>query len=72
MDRFATDTTVGLVPTFITMGLLYLVFMMFGVFTVRVPPTDWKPAGYVPATTQKKLVTSANVDADTAIRTPQF
>ena len=30
------------------MGALYFVFMMFGVFTVRVPAEGWKPAGYVP------------------------
>lgn len=47
MDRFSTPATVSLVPTFVTLGLLYFVFMMFGVFTVRVPPAGWKPAGYV-------------------------
>ncbi len=72
MDRFATDSTPGLVPTFITLGIVYFAFMMFGVFSVRVPPADWKPAGYVPSTTAKKLVTTAAVNADTAIRTPQF
>lgn len=72
MNRFSTDTSVGVAPTFVTMGILYFVFMMFGVFTVRVPPPNWKPAGYVAPTTAKKLVTNANVDADTAIRTPQF
>ena len=41
-------------------------------FTVRVPPANWKPAGYVAPTKAKRLVTNANVDADTAIRTPQF
>ena len=72
MNRFATETTVGVAPTFVTMGIIYFVFMMFGVFTVRVPPANWKPAGYVAPTTAKKLVTNAHVDADTAIRTPQF
>ncbi len=72
MNRFGTDASVGVAPTFVTMGIIYFVFMMFGVFTVRVPPANWKPAGYVVPTTTKKLVTNANVDADTAIRTPQF
>jgi hypothetical protein len=72
MNLYSTPTSVGVAPTFVTMGVLYFVFIMFGVFTVRVPPKNWAPAGYVPPTTQKKLVTSAHVDAGTAIRTPQF
>ena len=72
MNRFATDTSVGVAPTLFTMGIIYFVFMMFGVFTVRVPPENWKPAGYVAPTSSRKLVTNANVDADTAVRTPQF
>ena len=72
MNAYATPTSVGVAPTFVTMGILYFVFMMFGVFTVRVPPANWKPAGYVASASTKKLVTNANVDADTAIRTPQF
>src|SRR5882757_7128067 len=31
--------------TMITMGILYFIFMMFGVFTIRVPPDGWKPTG---------------------------
>ena len=31
--------------TWVTMGLLYFVFMMFGVFTIRVPREGWKPDG---------------------------
>ncbi len=30
--------------TFLTMGVIYFVFMMFGVFTIRVPAQGWKPA----------------------------
>ena len=72
MNRFSTPTSVGVAPTLFTLGIIYFVFMMFGVFTVRVPPENWKPAGYVAPTTSKKLITNANVDADTAVRTPQF
>src|ERR1700712_4134725 len=32
--------------TFIAMGVLYFLFMMFGVFMIRVPAEDWKPAGW--------------------------
>jgi MFS family permease len=72
MGSFSSTTSVGVTPTLVTMGLLYFLFMMFGVFAVRVPPEGWKPAGYIPPTTSAKLITSANVTADSAPKTPQF
>ena len=58
---------------FVTLGLVYLCFMMFGAFTVRVPADDWKPEGWDPAQVREKsLVTTASVSAANAIRTPQF
>jgi MFS family permease len=72
MNHFATPTSVGVVETFVTMGIVYFIVMMFGMAIVRVPAADWKPAGYVAPSQPKKLVTSANVDVDTAIKTPQF
>ncbi len=36
----------GVAPTFVTMGIIYFCFMMFGVFTVRMPPPGWRPAGW--------------------------
>jgi MFS family permease len=58
---------------FLTLGLVYLLFMMFGAFLVRVPAADWKPEGFDPSTVKKKaLVTTENVSANNAIRTPQF
>jgi MFS family permease len=72
MNVYKTPTSVGVVPTFITMGLIYFVYMMFGVFTVRVPPEGWRPVGFVPHATPKSLVTTANVEVNTAMRTPQF
>ncbi|HEY0779524.1 MAG TPA: OFA family MFS transporter [Gemmatirosa sp.] len=44
MNHFKSATSTGVAPTFVTLGVLYLVFMMFGVFTVRVPATGWAPA----------------------------
>jgi MFS family permease len=47
--------------------------MLFGAFIVRVPADDWKPAGFDPASVKKKaLVTTDNVSAANAIKTPQF
>ena len=58
---------------FLTLGLVYLVFMLFGAFIVRVPADDWKPEGFDPSTVkQKSLVTTDNVSAGNAIKTPQF
>jgi len=73
MKFYATSTSVSVWETFLTMGIVYFVFMMFGVFTVRVPAPGWKPEGYVVPTTQtNSLITTANVTADEAIKTPQF
>ncbi len=74
MDYFKSASSVGVAETFLVMGMLYLAFMMFGVFTVRVPPRGWKPEGWNPnlRAAKKQMITTANVDADTALRTPQF
>jgi MFS family permease len=54
------------------MGLLYFAYMMFGVFTVRVPPPGWHPAGFVPHQSSRRLITASDVEVNTAMRTPQF
>jgi MFS family permease len=74
LNLYGGDSLVdGLVPTWLTLGIGYFVFMMFGVFTVRLPRPDWKPAGYDPGVLkQNAMRTSANVSADQAIKTPQF
>jgi MFS family permease len=72
MEFYATPASVGVVETMVTMGIIYFCFMMFGVFTVRVPAAGWAPAGYVPSTTHRALVTTANVSADDAPKTSSF
>ncbi len=68
-----TDLAAGLVPTWIILGVGYFAFMMFGVFTVRLPPPDWRPAGYDPAARkQRSMQTASHVSAAGALRTPQF
>jgi MFS family permease len=58
---------------FLTLGLVYLVFMMFGAAIVRVPADGWQPEGFDPSTVKhKELVTTASVSAANAIKTPQF
>ena len=58
--------------TMITMGILYFIFMMFGVFTIRVPQTGWKPEGWVPPIKRSALISSHNVAVTEAWKTPQF
>ncbi len=73
MNFFKSESSVGVAETFLAMAIIYFLFMMFGVFTVRIPAPGWKPIGFNHADNhQNAMVTSANVDADTAIRTPQF
>jgi MFS family permease len=58
--------------TWMTMGGLYFLFMMFGVFTIRVPQPDWKPVGWVAKTTGSALISTNNVAVQQAWKTPQF
>ncbi|MBC7303411.1 MAG: OFA family MFS transporter [Nocardia sp.] len=58
---------------FVALGIAYFIVMMLGVFTVRVPAPGWKPAHFDPTTVAAKpMVTTANVSAANAIKTPQF
>jgi len=58
---------------FVTLGVIYFIVMMYGVFNVRVPAEGWKPAGWDPSMLKtKSLVTTNSVSAANAIRTPQF
>jgi MFS family permease len=58
---------------FVTLGIAYFLVMMLGVFTVKVPPPGWSPAGFdASAVAAKPMVSAANVSAANAIRTPQF
>lgn len=66
------STTNGIAAAFLVHGLVYAVFMSLGVFLVRVPRDDWRPAGWKPAATTKPLVSVGQVSAANAIKTPQF
>jgi MFS family permease len=72
MAHFRTPTDVGVAPTFVVMGILYFIFMMFGVFMIRVPREGWAPEGWSHALKPQALVSTHDVDVSTAVRTPQF
>ncbi len=72
MEHFKTATSNGVVQAFVTMGVLYFLFISFGAITVRVPADDWKPGGWRGPQEASKLVTRAQVHVDVAWNTPQF
>jgi len=72
MAYFRTDHDLGVEKTFLVMGAIYFVAMMFGVFTVRVPQEGWKPEGWVAPAKPKALVTANHVEVNAAFTTPQF
>jgi MFS family permease len=72
MDYFRTDHNLGVGSTFMVMGAVYFVAMMFGVFTVRVPMDGWKPEGWTAPAKPKALVTANQVEVNEAFGTRQF
>ena len=74
LGLYAENPADGLVPTFLTLGIAYAILMSLGAYVVRVPSSDWRPAGWTPpaATAAPSMRTTANVSAKNAIRTPQF
>lgn len=80
MNQFKSPTSVGVWQTFVVLGALYFCVMMCGVFLVRIAPPDWQPAGVQSfgasqresQAQPQKLVTTANVTVENAIRTPQL
>jgi MFS family permease len=72
MKHFATATSVGVTQTFLVLAAGYFIFMMGGAFGYRLPPVNWKPAGWSPDLTKKALVTTGEVHLNVASRTPQF
>src|SRR5690349_2714097 len=69
----ANPNVSGIAQTFLVMGLIYAVFMSVGWLLIRVPAPDWKPAGWDQARAKTgSLITTANVSARNAIKTPQF
>ena len=65
----------GAAGTFMTLGVVYFLVMMVASFSYRVPAADWRPDGWEPPTdteSSKRMITTANVDMDQALKTPQF
>jgi MFS family permease len=76
-DSYDTATGIAsgsaVAKLFVTLGLIYLVVMLFGAWLIRVPADGWKPEGFDPSTVATKaLVTTDHVSAANAIKTRQF
>ena len=72
MVHFATPASVGVVETFLVLAAIYTVFMVGGALGYRLPPPNWKPAGWNPDMVRKPLITKHEVALNTATGTPQF
>jgi MFS family permease len=72
MAFFKSAGDLGVGRTFLAMGTIYFIFMMFGVFTIRVPRDGWKPEGWTPPAKANAMITTHNVDVNTAFGTKQF
>jgi MFS family permease len=66
MDRFKSATSTGVAEAFLAMGIIYFAFMMFGVFTVRLPAPGWVPDSY----TAKRRAEFGATPAVPAVGTP--
>src|SRR3954465_12249827 len=53
LSSFGTGTG-GIAEAFLIHGVVYAVFMSFGVLLVRVPADDWRPAGWDPRQVAEK------------------
>lgn len=74
MKYFATSTGVGVWQTFVAMAAIYFVFMMAGALTYRIPPSGWKPEGWVVPAAQANnaMITQNHVHVSKVWGIPQF
>ncbi|MBW2462062.1 MAG: OFA family MFS transporter, partial [Deltaproteobacteria bacterium] len=70
LDAFGREGA-GIGTAFAIHGVAYAALMGMGAVLVRVPPEHYRPAGWAPPAAVA-AITSANVSARNAIRTPQF
>ena len=64
----------GVAETFMILGVIYLIVMLFAAFSYRIPAEDWKPEGWIEPSEKERgsLISAKNVDIDQALKTPQF
>ena len=58
---------------FLTLGVVYLIVMLFGAWLVRVPPEGWRPEGFDPAKVRRSRSSRPRTSRRrTPSKTPQF
>jgi MFS family permease len=72
INYFKTSTDVGVWQTFVTMGVIYFVFMTIGAFSYRITPPNWQPERWTAPSKSNAMISKANVHLDNAHKTPQF
>jgi MFS family permease len=72
MNYFRTAASVGVWQTFLTMGVIYFLFMLIGAFGYRLPPMGWRPDGWTPPDNTKAMITQHHVHLRDAHKTKQF
>jgi MFS family permease len=72
--HYKSSTSVGVWETFLTLAVIYFIYMVAGAMSYRVPPPNWKPEGWEPPADANKnaLITNNHVHLDKAWKTPQF
>ena len=74
INHFKAPGAAGVWQTFVTLGIIYFIFMMGGAFGYRLPPSSrWRPEGWQPpATKVATMITPHVVRLNDAHKTPQF
>lgn len=74
MNFFAAPTSVGVIQTFITLAIIYFIYMLAGSLMYRIPPTGWKPYGWEGPKKDngRNMISQGHVHVNVAWKTPQF
>ena len=73
MTHFAIQTQLGIWQTFVTLAIVYTVFMLIGSLSYRVPPSGWQPEGWTPPVkAHNTMIAAHHVHLKNAHKTPQF
>ena len=65
----------GVAATFFVIGLIFFAVMIAAAFSYRIPPPNWTPEGWTPPDEHERarhMIDTHQVDADEALKTPQF
>lgn len=63
---------VGVAPTIMALGVVYLLIMLAGSRLLESPPPGWTPPGWTPPARTNPMIADRSVSRNEALRTPQF